>query len=274
MKCSTYHKDKGDIVGFSVNDPEMVYVSCIFDWNATKAKNIAFWYRSIGCKVDLGGSGINLEFNYEIDNCYPDYSLYTMDYDLGFSSRGCNRKCGFCIVPGKEGHFRTVQGINDWHDPTHKKVVFMDNNILFDKEWFLVQTQYCLDNRLKVDFNQGLDVRLIDEEICKRLRELMPIKRWRIAFDTLSYKTDVIRAVGMMVKSGIKVRSNVICYVYLSGDDDIESAIERCNILKRLNVQPYIMVNRHAPKSQKITDLKRWARPAIFWKTDFEGYKR
>jgi len=33
-------------------------------------------------------------------------------------------------------------------------------------------TSWCIENKLKVQFNQGLDIRLLDMEIAKRLLEM------------------------------------------------------------------------------------------------------
>jgi hypothetical protein len=88
---------------------------------------------------------------------------------IGFSSRGCVRHCDFCIVPEKEGHFRRAQHPQEWYNPALKKITFLDNNILSDKAWFMEITSWCMETKLEMWFNQGLDIRLIDEEIAKRL---------------------------------------------------------------------------------------------------------
>ena len=38
MQLSSYHKKKGDIVGFDIENPDIVYISCIFTKNAEKAR--------------------------------------------------------------------------------------------------------------------------------------------------------------------------------------------------------------------------------------------
>ncbi len=273
MRRSTYHKQRGDIAGFYTADPELVYISCIFKWNATKAINIASYYESLGCVVNLGGSGINLDYDYEMDNVFPDYSLYDMDYDLGFTTRGCIRKCHFCVVPKKEGQFRLTEHPIKFHDPSHKSVVLMDNNILIDVEWFKEIANYLIDNKLKVDFNQGLDIRLMIPEIASIIHKLKPIKLWHFAFDSLAYKDDLITGVRMLLDAGVKLRNCANFYVYLHDDNDFDSALERCNILRDLNCLPYIMVNRDAVITQRMRDLKRWTRPQIFFSCEFWEYQ-
>lgn len=62
-------------------------------------------------------------------------------------------------------------------------------------------------------------------------------------------------------------------YVYLHDDNDYDSALERCNILKDLNCLPYIMVNRDAEITQRMRNLKRWTRPQIFFSCEFWEYQ-
>lgn len=205
----------------------------------------------------------------------PDYSLYPeWRSDLGFTTRGCGRHCYFCVVPRKEGKFRINQHPRDFHDPKHRSVVLMDNNVLWDKDWFLEITDWMLQEGMAVDFNQGLDLRLMDREIARRIAELKPLHYWHFAFDSMDYKDEVVRGIGMLKDAGVDIRRHTNVYVYLHDDTQVEDALERCRILKELGTLPYIMVNREAKRTQRMTDLKRWTRPQIFFTTDFEAYRR
>lgn len=205
----------------------------------------------------------------------PDYSLYPeWDSDLGFTTRGCRRNCFFCSVPEKEGKFRIHQHPQEFHDPYHRSIVLMDNNILFDKDWFLTITDWIMDQRMAVDFNQGLDLRLVDREIATRLKSLRPMDSWHFAFDNLNYQDAVITGINTLKKAGVDVRHRCNVYVYMHDDNDYDSALERCRILRDLGTLPYIMVNRESFRTQRMTDLKRWTRPQIFFSAGFEDYNR
>lgn len=275
MHISTWKKQMGYEVGFNVIDPDEVYASCIFHKNKHKTDGLRFFYPN--AKIDIGGVGIDLKKNLpdEVNSLMPDYSLYPdWDADLGFTTRGCNRNCYFCVVPKKEGRFHINQHPSEFHDPKHKKIVLMDNNVLFDKEWFFEITDWMLDNNMKVDFNQGIDIRLMDNDVAKRIAELKPIDSWHFAFDSMDYQDSVIDGIRMLKDAGVDVRHRCNWYVYLHDDSQFEDALERCNILRGLDALPYIMVNRDALRTQRMTDLKRWTRPQLFFTTEFSAYDR
>jgi hypothetical protein len=148
MKISTWHKACGDNVALfrgSMVDlstkPDKVYASIVFKKNRNALDYLRSQHSDID--IDIGGSGYDLmkELPPEIEVLKPDYSLYPdNDTSIGFSSRDCLRKCNFCIVDQKEGAFRRTQHPELWYNPAFKKITFLDNNILIDKEWFLEVT--------------------------------------------------------------------------------------------------------------------------------------
>ena len=97
-----------------------------------------------------------------VEHTRPDYTLYPQfpDTAYGFLSRGCLRRCGFCLISDKEGN-RSVQ-VADlsefWHG--QKEIKLMDANLLAcpDHEKLILQ---LAESRAWVDFTQGLDIRLI-----------------------------------------------------------------------------------------------------------------
>lgn len=275
MKLSAHHKAAGDIVGLNVDDPTLVYASVIFRANKHLTDGLKFYYPE--AIINIGGSGHDLkaELPPEIEALKPDYSLYDMDYSLGFSSRGCIRQCHFCIVPEKEGRFRTTQHPAIWHDPKHNKIIFMDNNILANPAWFLEIADWIKSHDLRADFNQGLDARLITDEIAAALAQLRPINVWKFAFDNIGLEGQITSAIEILKRNRVDIRHKTLWYVYTHNDAEYSSAVKRCSILKAAGATPFIMYNREAERSQRIRDLQRWVnRPWIFWACDLADYNK
>jgi len=132
------------------------------------------------------------------------------DASILFTSRGCIRKCPFCIVPKLEGKIRSnIKDIQNYIYPGHKRIILWDNNFLASPTWKDALTE-LKEIGLQVDFNQGLDARLIDEERAQLLSELkMPIIR--MAYDFIEEKNNIIKAVDLLSGYGIR-RRNILIY--------------------------------------------------------------
>jgi hypothetical protein len=272
MQISAWHRDEGDTVGFDVPDPDRVYVSCIFDWNGPKARGLATMYPA--AEVSVGGSGINRDWLPEpMQKVRPDYDLYPSRYSLGFTTRGCIRRCPFCIVPAKEGRLRRWQHPREFHDPRFATIAFLDNNILGLRSWFFKVTDWCLDRRLKVDFMQGLDVRLLDEEIAERLKSLRWAANIRFAFDSISDEPAVMRGISLLKRAGINLKHDVSFFVLAGfGGSTFEDALYRCRRLKGAGTNAYVM---RFSRSPRLNALARWANARqLYWSIDFADYTR
>ena len=283
MKISAYHKKAGDIVGLNfLEDPDKAYISVIFKKNRDKAVSSAFNLRLTypNIDIDIGGPGYDLKKGLppEIEDSQPDYNLYPgIDYSLGFTTRGCIRRCPFCIVPIKEGRLTRVRSIEEIHNPAHSQIKLLDNNVLADKDNFRHIAEYVINNNLKLDISQGLDARLLDEETAQLLAKIKPMCCFVFAFDSLKYKAQVLRAIQLLKDAGVNVRGAVQFYVYCdnsqTGEYGIKSALERCQILKEAGTNPYVMLNIDQEPTADMKHLKRWAnRKAIFWTSDFKDY--
>ncbi len=90
-----------------------------------------------------------------------------------------------------------------------------------------------------VDFNQGVDARLINEENIKLLSEI-PIKPLRIAFDSMSYKKIYVKAIKLAAKYNIRNLSNYLLYNEQDKPEELYQRLE-INILlsEELNINIY-----------------------------------
>lgn len=276
MKISSYHKAKGDYVDFTnTYNPDIVYASVVFSKNKHLVDGLRFYYTD--SKIIIGGSGYDLtsKLKDEIEYQKPDYDLYPSTYSQGYTTRGCNRACGFCIVPQKEGKFQVCQHPKQFYDERFNEIVFMDNNILLDKEWFKEVVVFCIEQDLKIQFNQGLDIRLLDEKDIKLLREVKHFGLLSFAWDSLELERVIIQKLNLLKDGGFKLRSEVQLFCYVDSNDEFDSGLYRANKLKEFGANAFIMFNPNSKKTKRITDLQRWAnRRWAFWGCEFNDFKR
>jgi radical SAM superfamily enzyme YgiQ (UPF0313 family) len=183
MKISAYHKAKGDQVGKSIAVPDIVYASVVFKKSAHLVDGYHFLYPN--AEIIIGGSGYDLKktLPVEIEYQKPDYSLYpNIKYSMGFTTRGCIRHCYFCLVPEKEGKLVRWQHPKEFHDSRFNTIYLLDNNWLADRKWFMETSKWILDHKLKIT-EDGMDLRLIDNGIAKRLKKLRFASPLHFAWD-------------------------------------------------------------------------------------------
>lgn len=203
MKISGYHKQKGDQVGFNIGDPDRIYASIVFSKNKWKGNGIKQMYPNV--VVDVGGSGFSLDNKLPntIEHTMPDYDLYNVDYSMGFTTRGCIRKCTFCFVPKKEGNIKYNADIYEFWNTNHSHIVLLDNNILALPDHFEKIANQLLKNHCSVDFNQGLDIRLVNDDNAELLSKLRVNPHYRFAWDCLKDEKKVVDGIEILKNHGI-----------------------------------------------------------------------
>lgn len=265
-RLCAYHRAQGDrvILGFG----EITYASQIFDFtNPQTVPDGTVW----------GGSGIDLttELPPEVEACRPDFSLWGIDYALGLTTRGCIRRCPFCVVPRKEGKLRVVAELDDvWQGESHLRL--LDANLTGVPEHFERLLIQLAGRGICVDFNQGLDARLLTSDQARLLRKVKLWKALHLAFDHPSEEEDVRRAVRLLHEAGHPL-THLMFYVLTGFDTTQQEDIHRIEVLRSLGVRPYVMrfrkPDRTGDEKQRLSDVARWARPE-FTNTPFSEWKR
>lgn len=273
MKISAHYKSKGDTVGFSVKNPDITYISCVFERNKEHALREMY---AVTGGIYYGGSGISLdqELPHDIEFCKPDYDLYRTLFSLGFTTRSCIRICPWCIVHKKEGKFRRNQHIKEFHDFRFKVCKLLDNNILADKEWFFENTNWAIDHKVRLNITQGMDIRLLTDEIAEQIARIkFEDDQIRFAWDTLDLEPVVKAGIETLRDHGINTERNLSFYV-LSGFSDVPFCkdVYRCNKLREWGAMPYVMPYNET-SDPLIRALARWSsrrrlKKIPFWKYD------
>lgn len=134
MRISAFHKNQGDQVEWA--DPmfgegyDKVYMSKIFTFTPD-------YPYGFDCDVIKGGTGYDVKSHLPLEiesSPAMDYSIYpNCNYSLQFFSRGCIRKCPFCLVRDKEGYIHPVDPVD--LNPNGEWIEVLDNNFFANPEW-------------------------------------------------------------------------------------------------------------------------------------------
>jgi len=297
MKISAYHNGKGQQTELLLNYDRLqsfdkVYLSKVFSYTnipiqIREHKNIVF-----------GGSGFGIEYcgelPAEIEHHMPDYNLYNKfveqkiakgvkpsrfseykDYSIGFTTRGCFRKCGFCINKKYDKACRHAK-VSEFFDTSRKHICLLDDNILAYGKWREVFDELAETGR-RFQFKQGLDIRLMDEEKAKVLKESKWEGSFIFAFDHIKDSGLIEEKLGIWRKYNTKrTKLYLLCAYESQGATDIENIFKRLKILKKYNCLPYLMRYESYKNSEfqaMYIAIARWCnQPHVFDKMSFRQF--
>jgi len=250
MKLSSFHKSLGDEVSWflALERYDKIYSSKVFSFTP-EDHYLPSGVVKGGTGYSIPASGVPVTLKEKVEHVCPDYNLYNIPYSLGFLTRGCPRKCPWCIVPSKEGDIKPHAELEEFL--RHNKAVLMDNNILAHT-YGIQQIEKIARLGIRVDFNQGLDARLIDDSIAKLLSKVKWLNPIRLACDDQNQIKAVAKAVELL-RWHNAVPRRYFCYVLVR---DIDDAIERVRFLKGIHVDPFAQAYI-GPQGNEITDEQR-----------------
>lgn len=260
MRLAAWHKEIGDEVHWErgtargLYEPEydIVYGSAIF---ATTAKAVAL-FRSQFPNAIVGGSGGDAALR--VEDIVPtqftalDYSGYPdFDASIGYAMRGCRFKCGFCVVPKQEGKARSNSSIATIYrgEPFPKNLHLLDNDFFGNPEWRSVVDE-IVAGKFKVCINQGINVRLIDNEQAAAIARIKPrddqFKRQRVytAWDNIGDERVFFAGVDRLEAAGVNPKA-IMAYMLVGYDprETWERLFERYGKMNARGVMPYPMVH-------------------------------
>ena len=277
MKLSAWHKSQGDAVEWYTpfSRYDRVYMAKVFTFTP------GFGYYVNADEVEKGGTGYDLQKTLpeEIDRMQPDYSLYPQvdgRTAYGFLTRGCPNRCRWCIVPEKEGKISPYMDAEEIAAGGRTDLILMDNNVLASG-YGLRQIEKIVRMGYRVDFNQGLDARLVTDDIARLLARVKWIKRIRFGCDTPQQIDECERATSLIDRYGYRGEYCFYCILL----DDFKESFSRVNHWRSRggrflpHAQPYRDVNNPhhiVPQWQK--DLAGWAdKKQVFRTCEFKDFE-
>jgi len=221
-----------------------------------------------------------------IDTLIPDYSILEqaeyvyglIDAYIGYTTRGCPNHCAFCAVGRLEPNFyhylplkRQVKSIEEVYGPK-QHLVLLDNNVLASEQFERIINDIIdlgfekgarrMGKFRYVDFNQGLDLRLLTPDKMKLLSQIA-IKPLRLAFDHISLQDDYISRVRLAVEHGITKISTYVLYNYADTPEDFYKRLRiNVELNHKLGTEIYSFPMKYIPLNAKDRSYvgKHWNR--------------
>ena len=299
-KISGYYKEKGHEVKlitnyFEINSFDEVYMSKVFDFtNVPIDVNDKVSYPNL----HIGGTGFFWkdapDLPYEIEHHMPDYHLYDefigkeisrgikpikfkdyVDYSIGFTTRGCFRKCSFCVNEKYDRVFRHAH-VDEFLDKSRKYIYLWDDNILAFGGWRDVFEELNATGK-PFQFRQGMDMRLMTDDKAIVLSSSKYHGDYIFAFDHIEDRDIIEQKLKIWQTYCSKIAKLYVLCGYDSQDEvDIANTFERIRILMKYHCLPYIMRHEYYQKSKYrglYVTLARWCnQPSFFKKKSFREY--
>ena len=224
-----------------------------------------------------------------IDVLTPDYHILDeIDYDysvqdsyIGYATRGCPNRCGFCAVSHIEPKFshyqplkRQIQSIESLYG-AKQHLLLMDNNILASTQLEQIindiidlgfEKDAKFRNKLRfVDFNQGVDLRRLTPRKMNLLAKIA-LRPLRLAFDHIELKDDYVKCIKLARDRGILHLSNYVLYNYTDTPQDFYLRLRiNVELNQQIGTQIYSFPMKFIPLDAKDRTYigKHWNRRLI-----------
>ena len=292
MKISGFHKSRGDdtelVTDYErIGEYDRIYLSKVFTDSyvpeeVLHAENLVY-----------GGTGFYYDraapLPDQVEHHMPDYDLYRefifkckeqgksmkpyrfhTDYSIGFLTRGCFRKCPFCVNRNGEKSI-PASPLTEFMVTERKKLCFLDDNFLACAEWERLLDE-VLETGKRFQFRQGLDLRIMQKRQMEKLFSGKTDGDIIFAFDDIADR-EVIERKLTQLRETVEMKKNRVKFYVLCGFDrkgrwgpdfwisDIRDTLERIRILMRHGCLAYIMRYekcRQSPYRGMYIVISRW----------------
>jgi hypothetical protein len=266
MKLAHWHKDRGDTVHFTkkaerlLGEPDYgsVYASAIFSFSAERVADFRFHFPNaiVGGTHNLADTRTVEQLIGTDEYEHHDYSIYGDRFtgSIGFTQRGCRLKCGFCVVPKKEGKPRSVNTIASiWRGRRFPKNIHLLDNDFFGqpREQWQERIAEIKEGKFNICLNQGINTRMIDDESANALGGIksqlfddsFTKPRLYTAWDNIGDEQRFFAGIDLLEKYGIP--PNMLLVYMLIGYDKRETwerVLYRFDRMRVRGILPFPMV--------------------------------
>lgn len=302
MKISGYYKEQNHNVSLITNyntilnneiNYDKIYLSKVFTKTIVPTEIL----NMKNCVY--GGTGFDIDniLPNEIEHHMPDYNLYTQwveqqissgkknnfeyykDYSIGFTTRGCFRKCEFCVNK-KYDKVYLHSPLSEFVDLNKKYICLLDDNILGYQHWESIFQDLIHLNK-PFQYKQGLDERLLTQKKVEILTQCKYKGHYIFAFDNIEDKDVIMSKLKLWRAHNLKqTKFYVLCGFDKNNkyDDDfwktdIINTFERIKILMQFGCFPYIMryeKYKNSPYYGTYVNLASWCnQPNLFYKKSY-----
>jgi len=269
MKLAHWHKARGDTVEYTKEierdlfEPryDVVYGSAIFSFSAERVARFKQHFPDaiVGGTHDILDNrtieqliGVDEYEHYDYSILPPNKDGEIFQGSIGFTQRGCRLKCGFCVVPKKEGKARSINSVADiWRgEPWPRHLHLLDNDFFGQPpEQWQARLEEIRAGDFKVCFNQGINTRMIDDESAAALSSLklfddsFTVPRLYTAWDNIGDEERFFRGVDTLQRHGIRP-SMLLVYMLIGYDkrETWERLMYRFSKMVAREIRPYPML--------------------------------
>lgn len=280
MRISAWHKSQGDAVEWWLGDLfhyDIVYMAKVFSGQYSvdipeplNADRVIKGGTGYAIRLVDGREVFDAEAHKdlppEVESMRPDYSIYPeYDFAVAMTSRGCPRGCGFCHVASKEGRRAKKAADVSLFYTGQKHIEVLDPNITACDQKRVLFEEYA-SIPATVTFNQGLDIRLLDEGDINAINRIK-LENIHFAWDN-PHEELRDRFAEYAKQTRHKPHGSFgTVYVLTNFNSTTEEDLYRVYTLRDLGFDPFVMIY-NKPDAPAVTKrLQRWCNSRKLFKT-------
>ncbi len=262
MKLAQEEVNQGNKVFTKHPNPHKIYCSWVFKKSVNNQTRLDTFKN-----VDIQEGGFYVDpskrLPTNIEHLMPYYPLYENGETIprmGYTSRGCNNNCPWCIVTKKEGRLRDAARIEEFWDAKDKRLFLLDNDFL-NSPRYKENMDFLIEHQIKVNFHQGLQIRGITQ---RQAADLSVVNSYLsnfkdlgafFAWDNIKDESKVLEGIELLRQYWPKRYINFYVLGGFPNGDEFKDVYYRCKVLTDKGIRPFVMPYNTANK--KIRGLKR-----------------